>query len=101
MRYPSIAPSTEFETAASRPAHSLIRPCSYPFLRAASVDDLGKLVYHLVLDILFKYVHLGLVKLARGDLLLKQDVQLGKGASAGFRQAEESVDDAEEADGGL
>lgn len=52
-------------------------------------------------NMLGKHIHLSRGKLARGHLLLKQQVELGEGAARGLGDAEVCVDEAEEARAGL
>lgn len=65
------------------------------------VHHLFKLVHDLLLDHLVEHVHLCLGELSRVDAALEQHVQLGKGAAARLRNAEEGVNDAAEADPSL
>lgn len=48
-----------------------------------------------------EHIDLSRGKLARGHLLLKQQVELGEGAARGLGDAEVCVDEAEEARAGL
>ena len=63
---------------------------------AALVD--GQYVF---VNVLLKNVYLGLGKLPGADLLLKEKVQLCKGAASGLGDAEVRIYDAQEADAAL
>jgi hypothetical protein len=65
------------------------------------LHDAIVLVHDLFVNGLVEYVYLCGGKLARGNLLLKEHVELGKGAAAGLGEAEVGVDDAAEADSAL
>lgn len=51
----------------------------------------------LLLDLHIKHIDRGARELARADLPLEQEIQLGERAAGGFREAKVDVDDAEEA----
>lgn len=81
-----------------RSGYQLLNSSITALLRTTRINDPVELVDDSILDVLMVHINVSGAELARGDALLEEDVELGKGAAAGFWQAEEGVDDAEEAD---
>lgn len=88
-------PLSAFDSSSRHPLTNHLDPLlpsSLPLLQRVLV-----LRHDAALDRRLECIHRRVVELARRDLALEEDVQLGEGAAAGLGDAEVGVDDAEEA----